>query len=375
MPRSRRFRTPSDLLAFGLLVALISSPASGAARAWRVPEDYASLQTAMALAADGDSLLVAAGFYAEEPLFTELGYSMLILDRALTIIGEGEVILHAGLAGRVMLVQPGGSSSTLIGLEFRGGLAWNGGAILQRGAQVNLSSCNFRENAAEQAGGAVFADGGTLSCDACLFDSNRSGGGGGEIFLSDAAAELTACTLVGGDAFLGGGLYLGPGAHAELKQCIMVGESAELGGWAFVHDGFLYADQCTFFGIPGDELSGGIHLRGEVGSAYIETSILCFAGRAAVESERDGSAMLLCSNLYGNVGGDWSGVVAAQVGLGGNLSADPGFCALMRGDFAIDEASPCAPANNPCEALIGALGVGCPEEVEPVFETSRSEGE
>lgn len=377
MPRSARFRSALAFLA-GLL-SLSSLDAS--ARTWHLPGQLTSLQMALALADEGDTLRLAPGIYAEPPLRTELGPSMLVLDRMVTIIGEGgeegRVVLHAGFEGRVMLVEPGASGSTIKGLEFKGGMAHTGGAIHQRGILLELDTCDFRENNAESAGGAIYSERGSLGIRECIFDSNRSGDRGGDLYLEDAAAELVGSTLVGADAEEGGSLYLGPGAHAELRHCLLVAGSATRGGWASVENGFLYADHCTLFGLPGESQSGGLALRGELGSAYLEASILCYSGREAVTSAREGAAMLLCCNLFGNRGGDWQGPVAAQSELGGNLSADPGFCALLRGEFSIGADSPCAPENNPCGLLIGALGVGCPDEFddEIEIEARRSDGD
>jgi predicted outer membrane repeat protein len=371
MLRSIRFPAICLFLCTSLFMAM---PAAVHARVTRVPGDVSSLQVAMALAADGDTLRLAPGLYSEPMLNTPQGPSMLVLDRVLTIIGEGEVVLHGGWEGRILYVTDRAAGSHLIGLKFKAGMAWTGGAIHQESVLLHLSACGFDQNGAEHSGGALFSSRGSLAIMACVFDGNHSGGAGGAVSLEDTSVELKACSLVNSDAVLGGGIYVGPGSHAELQSSILVGESADVGGWALVEDGFLYAVNCTFFGIPQDETSGGVELRGDLGSAYIETSILCYSGRTAVSSEREGAAMLLCCNLFGNTGGDWTGVVADQAEVGGNLSQDPGFCELLEGKLNIGKQSPCAPANNPCGELIGALGVDCREEAEVEFETSRSEG-
>ncbi len=369
-----RFR----LSMFAALSALLLLAGVAQARTHRIPQDYKSLQVAVAFAVDGDTLLLAPGTYGEDPLPTAFGPTMLVLDKALTILGssEGDVVLHGGYQSRILLAEVGASGSRLEGLQFRGGLAWAGGAIHQRCALLMIESCDFMDNSAERAGGAIFTGDGSVSCSGCLFDGNRSGDLGGGLLVIEGAADLSGCTLVGNDAERGGGLFIGPSGHVEMRQCIMVGDSAEKGGWVYVEDGFLYGVHCTFFGVPGDMNSGGIELGGEEGSAYLETSILCHSGRSAISGEREGSAMLLCCNLYGNVGGDWTGPVAAQEGIGGNISEDPAFCALLQGDFAIDGASPCAAENNDCGEVIGALGVGCPqveEEDDIPFETHTTD--
>ncbi len=373
MLRSIRFPAICLLFCAGLLQAL---PTAAQAHVWRVPGDITSLQAAMALAAEDDTLRLAPGLYSEPMLNTPQGPSMLVLDRVLTIIGEGKVVLHGAWEGRVMLVTPEAAGSRLVGLKFKAGMAWTGGAIHQESALLHLEACGFDQNGAEHSGGALFSSRGSLALMGCVFDGNHSGGAGGAVSLEGGSAEFKACTLVNSDAMLGGGIYAGPGSHVELQSSILVGERADAGGWALVEDGFLYAVNCTFFGIPQDESSGGVELRGELGSAYIETSILCYSGRDALSGKREGAAMLLCCDLYGNTGGDWTGLVADQAEMGGNLSLDPGFSDLLAGKLNIGRLSPCAPANNDCGELIGALGVDYQgDSEEPRFETSQSKGE
>ncbi len=79
-------------------------------------------------------------------------------------------------------------------------------------------------------------------------------------------------------------------------------------------------------------------------------------GRDCAAPETLGApAVLICCNLFGNVGGDWTGCFADQADVNGNLSADPLFCDSANGDYHINYASLCAPANNGCGVLIGAL--------------------
>jgi hypothetical protein len=67
--------------------------------------------------------------------------------------------------------------------------------------------------------------------------------------------------------------------------------------------------------------------------------------------------------MYGNVldgeNQDWSGCIADQYGLNGNISLDPLFCDPTIGDYSLFNFSPCAPANNSCGQLMGAFDVGC----------------
>ena len=376
MPRSTWFHATFGVaLALYILIAL---DAAALARSLRVSPEPGALQIAVALSLEGDTLLLAPGLYCEAPMSTRVGPTTLVLERPLVILGEGggegedEAVLHGGLAARVLLIEPGAAGTVIQNVALRGGLAWAGGAIYQRAALLRLVDCNLRENIARTDGGAIYAEHGNLALEACVFDGNRAGERGGGIFLTNGAAQLSGCTLIGDDAAAGGAIYLGPGGQGQLNSCLVVDGSAARGGWACVEDGFLSARQSTFFGLPGEPESGGIVLRGALGSAFIETSILCFAGAPALAGMRDGAAMLVCCNVFGNRGGDWTGMLAAQAGEGGNLSANPAFCGLHRGNFGLDPSSPCAPENNPCGELIGALDVGCTDSLPEDASAARS---
>ncbi len=65
-----------------------------------------------------------------------------------------------------------------------------------------------------------------------------------------------------------------------------------------------------------------------------------------------------CCNFFQNGGGNYIGF-SNPTGINENLSVPPRLCDTANGDYHIAAESPCAPANNSCGQLIGALGVGC----------------
>jgi hypothetical protein len=80
-----------------------------------------------------------------------------------------------------------------------------------------------------------------------------------------------------------------------------------------------------------------------------------------VGSDEYNPPTLVCCDIYGNAGGDWVGPIAGQLGIDGNIWADPLFCDPTNGDFTLQACSPCAPFSPPnpeCD-LLGAYPVGC----------------
>jgi hypothetical protein len=77
-----------------------------------------------------------------------------------------------------------------------------------------------------------------------------------------------------------------------------------------------------------------------------------------------------CSDVYGNLDGDWTGCIAGLDGTDGNFSADPAYCGADDGDYTLRSDSPCAPPGVTGCGLVGALPVGC----GPVSVTATSWG-
>lgn len=96
-------------------------------------------------------------------------------------------------------------------------------------------------------------------------------------------------------------------------------------------------------------------------SPHFERCILAFSpeGEAVFCSYTDNVPTFDCCNIYGNAEGDWSDIIEPQADSAGNQSADPLFCDRADRDYHLQAPSPCAPLNNSCSSLIGALNGGC----------------
>jgi len=67
----------------------------------------------------------------------------------------------------------------------------------------------------------------------------------------------------------------------------------------------------------------------------------------------------VCTDIFGNAGGDWVSNLADQADQNGNICLDPLFCDPTNGNFFLQEGSPCLPDFNPTCGLIGAHPQGC----------------
>jgi hypothetical protein len=159
-------------------------------------------------------------------------------------------------------------------------------------------------------------------------------------------------------------------SSAVFEDCVIVNNRAtELsGGGVFVGDADVVFRRCTIshnesgVDASGDREGGGISLKAQsfaTSSVIIEQCIVSYSSRGeAVFCDERSTATISCTDIFGNAGGDWVGSIADQAGKNGNLSADPVFCDIERGNFGLAENSPCAPGASLC-GLIGALGVSC----------------
>ena len=253
------------------------------------------------------------------------------------------------------------------GNEIHGWAGFGGGLAVDM-ARATVTSCVFSSNTAtgEEVGigGGVYCYneddnwGPAASFDDCTFVGNRGGQGGG-MCCQNTRAPIRSCAFLDNEAGIGGGAYLShhPGPFSD---CIVAGNTAETGGGGLrLGPGTSSVTNSTVV-LNAAPHGGGVYCSANA-TPYMANSIVALnASGGAVQCNEDiGSLTLSCCDLYGNVGGDWVDCVAGFAGIDGNLCEDPLFCGAPTGDFSIDAASPCAPANAPECGLIGALDVGC----------------
>ncbi len=157
-----------------------------------------------------------------------------------------------------------------------------------------------------------------------------------------------------------------------IRQCVFVNNTARYGG-ALYFNGALGANksmiggtpvliQCTFVGNVATEQGSVCHLNYGVVS-YFDRCILSnntsSSGSPLQLGSGYGRIILECTDIYGNLPGDWIGVIEDQSDSSGNFSLPPSFCDPASGDYRLRAHSPCSPGNNQCASLIGALQDNC----------------
>ena len=333
--------------------------------------DARTIQAGLDSASVGDTVLVWAGTYYETGIHLKSGVyltSQTGYADCVTIDGEG-------FNGRILYSTDDDSTTHIVGFTITGGYAFDdqAGAMLIWESDLRIINCSFRYNTADGYGGAVVIARNRPVFTNCEFEGNRATlydpynyeCDGGACYCYQGIPTFRDCRFSGNSASRDGGAFMGFwGCHATFERCLFAGNRSDgtIGGGAMALSGKSSASlsQCSFIGNearwPG--YGGGI-LCMDSSSVTLVRCIIAYSerGEALAWNGPGIEPSLTCCDLYGNEGGDWTGVIAGQYGVNGNISDDPLFCDLMGGDFYLCETSPCA-VEGPC-FHIGVYGVGC----------------
>jgi len=309
--------------------------------------DYPDIQSAVHASSDGDTVLLADGLYTGAGNRDVFFGSRWILVRSESLDPELCVIDCQGSAGDMHMgfyiditgskTPPPRTTQGLRGLTVTNGYAHSGAALITSdGACPQITRCNFIGNTAQD-------EGGVLNC-------------------SEAGAQFCDCLFLDNSARWGGVFGLSYYGSSTALNCTFAGNTAQLGGvaaarranWLFSMTG------CTF--VDNHATQGSHFYLTDDSWLELERCILAFgSGYDAVFCTDSSDASLLCCDIFGNEHGDWTGAIADQCGLDGNISEDPLFCDAAAGNYALYDVSPCrpfSPPNEDCD-LIGAWPVAC----------------
>jgi hypothetical protein len=279
------------------------------------------------------------------------------------------------------------SRPTIINCLFVDNAADGGGGLCTKGSSPTLNGVTFLNNGASGGGGMLAEGGGFARLTDCTFSGNRVGSlfgsrnSGGGLCIR-ASAELVNCTFVDNVSYdePGGGLCFKPhdgSEHLSLAGCTFVnnrvdpwewweGGGGGMATWSWGEIANVSITGCTFAGnavYKSFHGGGGLAFLGDANVVMQNTLIAFNDSGGAVYCSGANNLTLICCDVYGNVGGDWTGCIAGLAGINNNFSADPRFCDTLSRDFRVEDCSPCLPGNHPngheCGGIVGAHGSGC----------------
>ncbi|TPW09388.1 MAG: hypothetical protein FD127_4156, partial [Acidimicrobiaceae bacterium] len=212
----------------------------------RVPSDQPTIQAALDVAENGDTILLAPGVYAGP------GNHDVVVDKDVQVAGEtsaAECIIDCERQGRAFLVT--GQALGLFDLTIRGGYASGGGAVdADDGAHLNVADCVLAGNTVpSKAGGAIrLRSASVASLSGCILVDNEAAIGGGALGIHSSQVLVTRSTFLGnaaspGSPFgKGGSVYVEGGSAVVLRDSILRGGEAGAGDEIHVQGSSSLAD-------------------------------------------------------------------------------------------------------------------------------------
>jgi predicted outer membrane repeat protein len=256
------------------------------------------------------------------------------------------------------------------------------GIYFQGNSLSSITSCVIDSNE----GNGISAFDNSLNVNACVIQGNNIGihvstgwattltdciisdhpNGGVITTGNEPTVEFVRCRFVNNHSQLGGAVRLND--HGVFTECVFIDNSAIKGGAVYAAD-YDYAtyhsepimSNCAFLNNTADSGSAIYYWRhNDNDNSSLLSSILAFNGPgAAIECGSQSVFPISCTDIHGNPGGDWVGGIDSFASINGNFSLNPRFCDPANGDYHLAANSPCLPANNSCNTLIGAFGQGC----------------
>lgn len=336
-----------------------------------------------------------------------------------SLFGIG-LTIQGGQAERGGAILAAGGSVELFLCRFEDNSAdQEGGAIAADGGDLHLTSCEFVDNSASQRGASIVMRDGLVWMQSCSFVGPATGAADCIHIENDSPSGATswlwdcsftdmagrAVDMVGAGSVTGRFTRCGGGAvrlvgtrltpsqdvgncefidctggpalefhafgstMASVEDCLFVSSdpgSADLGVITLYGEGGSVTG-CTFVDCAG---TGGV-VRGYSGDGPSGTGVIerCIIAGGGAEPVRCGAGYAFAVSCCDIVGG-WTGCIAEQLGVDGNIDADPLFCDPLQGDYTLRSDSPCLEEANGC-GLMGKLALGC-EVTTGVAESSLS---
>ena len=300
-----------------------------------VPDDYATIQAAMDVALDLETIVVRHGTYTEHISF---------LGKAITVRSENgaEVtIIDGGGSGSVVTFDSDeGADSVLDGLAITNGSASHGGGIYcDDGTEPTIQDCIIRNNSGS---GIYCGADSSPTIDNCIISGNFGASGGGIVLWGwDSEPTIANCIISNNTAEQGGGIW--SLSRVTVEDCTITGNTASkyCGGGICSLASAPTVINCTISDNSAEGEGGAIFLNSTYSAAMLTNCTI--TGNSAGESgggifSSHGEVMITNCSTSGNSAGtegggiycDDSEAIISNCTISDNMAATQGggvYCA------------------------------------------------
>ncbi|MBP27147.1 MAG: hypothetical protein CMJ63_02860 [Planctomycetaceae bacterium] len=260
-----------------------------------VPDEFPTIQDAIASASDGDVILVSPGTYTA----TDLDFDLEVINTSGLSIelrsseGPESTIIDGQKLRPVIVCTQNETAETIInGFTITGGASpgWGGG-IFCRSSSPTFTNCIITDNTSAERGGGVYLHRADPTFNECTWTENESDTGGG-LYSSISSPVLTDCFFGDNFAFItGGAIHAAGNAEPVISDSVFChnlpdhisGEWTDEGGNSML-------DEC-------EGCSGDIGILDDVVDLYDLQALLGLWGTDDTAGDIDGDGTVGISDL------------------------------------------------------------------------------
>ncbi len=349
---------------FVILVTLCSAQVCQA-MTYTVPSPVApTIESGLAVATNGDTILVLPGTYYEHDLALKSGVTILGSGSDVTTIdasqlGRGFIgtslpnqtsILNLSITGAhpagdvyggAILIQA--TSVVISNVVLYGNYAYAGGAgiMLMNGSSATIVDCSILDNTAVGSGGGICSSRSSfLSVESCIIRGNTTGFYGGGIYCFGTPAVIVNNTIESNRAAQGGGIFASNNTVQQIEGNVIARNHATAGGGAIANWNW---SQQTLVGntivYNTSDITPVVLLTANGASSQVDKCVIAFNGNGIMTAFSCGngsSVTVQCSDIYSTpVSDDPCITLNANV-----IHADPLMCNPQQGDYSLWDTSP-----------------------------------
>lgn len=229
----------------GILISLIFSAGIIHARTIPVPGEHSTIQGAIDISANGDTVLVYSGEYAEHLDFNGKKIIVISSDGPDSTWIKGD-----GTDAVISFTHWENTETKLIGFTVAGGAGRDddgerkGGAVYSKDARPILEGNVFMWNTADK-GGAVYSDIQAVTLLGNTFKYN-SAASGGAAYLENNLYDLDDNLFLENSSYKGGAVFFRAGT-LESRNNLFESNHAREGGCIYIEDGSLLSESSSYF--------------------------------------------------------------------------------------------------------------------------------